>query len=156
MALGIALILSGGALLIAEAHIPSFGALGLAGVAALAVGTALALTSAGGGVVFAVLLAALIAAAGGVALVTAGRRAALVARRPPATGAEGLVGHVGVVRRPPAPVGQVQLDGALWHARRSWGDHDEHELDEGDHVIVDRVHGLTLAVRRAEEWEVEC
>jgi len=156
MALGIALILTGGALLVAEAHVPSFGALGFAGVTALAVGTALALTSAGGGVVFAVLLAAMIAVAGGVALVAAGRRAAAVARRPPQTGAEGLVGHVGVVRRPPAPVGQVLLDGALWHARRSWGDEDEAELGEGDHVVVDRVNGLTLAVRRAEDWEVEC
>jgi membrane-bound serine protease (ClpP class) len=156
MALGIALILTGGALLVAEAHVPSFGALGFAGVTALAVGTALALTSAGGGVVFAVLLAAMIAVAGGVALVAAGRRAAAVARRPPQTGAEGLVGHVGVVRRPPAPVGQVLLDGALWHARRSWGDEDDTDLGEGDHVVVDRVNGLTLAVRRAEDWEVEC
>jgi membrane-bound serine protease (ClpP class) len=150
------LILSGGALLVAEAHVPSFGALGFAGVAALAAGTALALTSAGGGVVFAVLLAATIAVAGGAALVAAGRRASLVSRRPPRTGADGLVGHVGVIRRPPAPVGQVLLDGALWHARRSWGDEDEQELGEGDHVVVDRVNGLTLAVRRAEEWEVEC
>jgi len=156
MALGIALILTGGALLVAEAHIPSYGALGFAGVAALATGTAFALTSAGGGVVFAVLLAATIAAAGTAALVLAGRRAAAVARRPARTGAEGLVGHVGVVRRPPAPLGQVQLDGALWHARRSWGDDDATELGEGDHVVVDRVNGLTLAVRRAEEWEVEC
>lgn len=156
MAIGIALILTGGALLVAEAHIPSFGALGVAGVAALAAGTALALTSAGGGVLVAVLLAAAIALAGAAAVLVAGRRAAAVARRPPKTGAEGLVGHVGVVRRPPAPLGQVLLDGALWHARRSWGDHDEGELDAGDHVVVDRVHGLTLAVRRAEEWEIEC
>src|SRR5215218_8693189 len=120
MALGIALILTGGALLVAEAHIPSYGALGFAGVAALATGTAFALTSAGGGVVFAVLLAATIAAAGTAALVLAGRR-------------------------PPAPLGQVQLDGALWHARRSWGDDDATELGEGDHVVVDRVNGLTLA-----------
>jgi membrane protein implicated in regulation of membrane protease activity len=25
----------------------------------------------------------------------------------------------------------------------------------GDHVVVERVSGLTLSVRRAEEWELE-
>ena len=27
-------------------------------------------------------------------------------------------------------------------------------LREGEHVVVEQVHGLTLSVRRAEEWEV--
>jgi membrane-bound ClpP family serine protease len=156
VALGIALILSGGALLIAEAHVPSFGVLGFAGVVAFAVGAGLSLSAAGGGIVPAFVLAVVIAGAGAAALLAVGRRAAAASRRPPRAGAEALVGHVGVVRRPPAPVGQVLLDGALWHARRSWGDDDESALGEGDHVVVDRVNGLTLAVRRAEEWEVEC
>jgi len=44
-------------------------------------------------------------------------------------------------------------DGALWRARRSWED-DDHALAVGDHVVVERVHGLTLSVRRADEWEL--
>jgi membrane protein implicated in regulation of membrane protease activity len=35
--------------------------------------------------------------------------------------------------------------------------HDDDEqpnLAEGERVVVERVNGLTLAVRRAEEWEV--
>jgi len=44
------------------------------------------------------------------------------------------------------------VDGALWRARPSWPDADEH-LAAGDAVVVERVSGLTLAVRRAEEWE---
>jgi membrane protein implicated in regulation of membrane protease activity len=28
------------------------------------------------------------------------------------------------------------------------------ELREGEHVVIEEVHGLTLGVRRAEEWEV--
>ena len=32
---------------------------------------------------------------------------------------------------------------------------EESELDAGDAVVVERVSGLTLAVRRAEEWEVQ-
>ena len=27
-------------------------------------------------------------------------------------------------------------------------------LEEGDRVVVERVNGLTLSVRRAEEWEL--
>ena len=27
-------------------------------------------------------------------------------------------------------------------------------LEEGEHVVVEQVQGLTLSVRRAEEWEV--
>jgi membrane-bound serine protease (ClpP class) len=57
-----------------------------------------------------------------------------------------------VVRNWAGPDGQVFVDGALWRARRSWAD-DEKELGEGDSVVVERVSGLTLAVRRAEDWE---
>jgi membrane-bound serine protease (ClpP class) len=60
---------------------------------------------------------------------------------------------VATVRRVPAPVGQVQLDGALWRARM-WSLEDERGVAEGDAVVVDRVDGLTLTVRPAEEWEV--
>ena len=48
-------------------------------------------------------------------------------------------------------VGQVFVDGALWRARPSVLE--EAELSEGDSVVVERVTGLTLAVRRAEDWE---
>ena len=44
------------------------------------------------------------------------------------------------------------MDGALWRARPSWPDSDD-ELKVGDPVVVERVSGLTLAVRKAEEWE---
>jgi hypothetical protein len=47
------------------------------------------------------------------------------------------------------------VDGALWNARRSLLDDEEPgELREGDPVVVDHLNGLTVAVRRAEEWDV--
>ena len=49
--------------------------------------------------------------------------------------------------------GQVLVDGALWRARRSWPDDERGQLGAGDAVVVERVSGLTLGVRRAEEWE---
>jgi membrane-bound serine protease (ClpP class) len=48
--------------------------------------------------------------------------------------------------------GQVFVDGALWRARPSWPDSDD-RLTAGDRIVVEGVSGLTLAVRRAEEWE---
>jgi membrane-bound serine protease (ClpP class) len=57
-----------------------------------------------------------------------------------------------VVRRWQNGDGQVFVDGALWRARPSWPDSDD-QLTPGDAVVVERVNGLTLAVRRAEEWE---
>jgi membrane protein implicated in regulation of membrane protease activity len=46
----------------------------------------------------------------------------------------------------------VFVDGAIWSARLSWADQPA-ELAKGDSVVVERVSGLTLSVRRAEEWE---
>jgi membrane protein implicated in regulation of membrane protease activity len=48
----------------------------------------------------------------------------------------------------------VFVDGALWRARRSWSDEPDEELHKGDHVVVERLSGLTLAVRKAEDWEL--
>ena len=45
------------------------------------------------------------------------------------------------------------VDGELWRARRSWAD-EQRALGEGEQVVVEQVQGLTLSVRRAEEWEV--
>jgi membrane protein implicated in regulation of membrane protease activity len=83
------------------------------------------------------------------------RVARAVGNRPVRCGAEGLVGHVGVVRRSLDPLGEVAVGGELWRARRSWADEDEPMPAEGDAVVIDRVHGLTLCVRPAEPWEVE-
>jgi membrane-bound ClpP family serine protease len=149
--LGIALLGIGAGLLIAEAHVPSFGALGIGGVIALVAGAALAVDGSGGGTALVVAIAAIVALAS-LALLVVIARAALIAARPRArTGAEALVGHVGVVRSTLAPVGQVFVDGALWRAKPCLAE----DLDVGDQVVVDRVQGLVLSVRRAEEWELE-
>jgi membrane-bound ClpP family serine protease len=151
--LGIVLVLAGAGLLVAEAHLPSFGLLGIAGLVSLVAGGAIAVDASGGGLALMLVVALVLALTAGVALVAAVRGAAGVARRRVSTGAEALVGHVGVVRNVLEPVGQVFVDGALWRARPCW---DEPEgLREGDRVVVERVQGLTLSVRRAEEWELE-
>jgi membrane protein implicated in regulation of membrane protease activity len=94
-----------------------------------------------------------LAAAAALALFTL-REARAISRRQVQSGAEGLIGRVGIVRRTIDPLGDVAVDGELWRARRSWATEDEPPPAEGDRVVVASVHGLTLLVRRAEEWEV--
>jgi membrane-bound ClpP family serine protease len=149
--IGVALVIVGAALLVAEAHVPG-GVLGASGGVTLAAGAALALGAAGGGaaVVIGVVLGAL--AASGLWLALATRKALATRRLRSSSGREALAGRCGVVRRWQNGDGQVFVDGALWRARPSWPD-GEQELAAGDPVVVERVSGLTLAVRRAEEWE---
>jgi membrane protein implicated in regulation of membrane protease activity len=132
--------------------VPTHGAFGSAAALAVAGGIALVVEGAGFGTGVAVALGL---AAGAVAAVYAWivvRKALAVSRRRVRSGAEGLIGRVGEVRAAPAPLGQVFLDGALWRARVWSGDEDS--LERGDPIVVERVDGLTLTVRRAEEWEV--
>jgi membrane-bound serine protease (ClpP class) len=148
--LGVALLVIGAALLVAEAHVPG-GVLGVAGGVALAAGAALAIGASGGAV--ALVLGAVLAASAVTALwLTVATRKGLATRRLRAlSGREALSGRTGVVRRWNEGDGQVFVDGALWRARPSWPDGEQ--LSAGDAVVVERVSGLTLAVRRAEEWE---
>jgi membrane-bound ClpP family serine protease len=152
-ALIVVLLVLGATLLVVEAHVASYGVLGLAGVALLGLGGVLAVDAAGGSVLLALaLVLPALAVATGV-LYVAGRKTLQIVRRRPSHGADGLIGHVGVVRRALAPQGAVLIDGELWRARRSPVD-DVPVLAEGEPVVVESVHGLTLSVRRAEEWEV--
>jgi membrane-bound serine protease (ClpP class) len=146
-ALIVALVVLGASLLIAEAHVASFGLLGMAGIAALAVAAALAIEAAGGSPVLAAVLVVPVAAViCGLVVVAAGKTLAIRRRRPQA-GVEALIGRIGVMHH-----GHVVVSGERWRARRSWPD--EPALAEGDQVVVEQVQGLTLSVRRAEEWEV--
>ena len=150
---GIVLLLLGAALAAAEAHVPSHGVLGGGAAAAAAAGIALVVGGAGLGLA-AALSAGLVAGLVAAAFVWVVLRKALSAsRRKVRSGAEGMIGRVGEVRAAPAPLGQVFLDGALWRARL-WADDEQAGLQRGDPIVVERVDGLTLTVRRAEEWEL--
>jgi membrane-bound serine protease (ClpP class) len=147
--LGLVLMILGAALAVVEAHVPTHGALGSAAVAAGATGLALVIGGAGFGLAIA-LIAGLAAAALGAGYMWVVVHKALAARRARVrSGAEGLIGRVGESRA----AGQVFLDGALWRARQ-WSFDEDEVLERGDPVVVERVDGLTLTVRRAEDWEV--
>jgi membrane-bound ClpP family serine protease len=152
--IGVALVLVGVALLVAEAHLPG-AVLGSAGGVALATGAALAIAGAGAGA--AVVVAAVLAALGvTVVWLALATRKSLAARRlRAASGREALSGRTGIVRSWNGEGGQVFVDGALWRARRSWPDDPAGEIGPGDAVVVERVNGLTLGIRKAETWEVD-
>jgi membrane-bound serine protease (ClpP class) len=152
--LGVVMVLAGAGLMAAEAHVPSAGALGLIGLISLVAGGAIAVDASGGGPALVVVVALVLLLIAGAALGTVVRGAASVARKGAKTGAEALVGHVGIVRNALEPVGQVFIDGALWIARPCAFE-DSAAFAAGDHVVVEQVKGLTLSVRRAEEWELE-
>jgi membrane-bound ClpP family serine protease len=149
--IGVALAVVGIVLLVAEAHVPG-GVLGVTGGLMLAAGAALALAGTGGGagVIVGVVLGALVAS--GLWLAIATRKALATRRLRSSSGREALSGRCGVVRSWQNGDGQVFVDGALWRARPSWPEADE-RLTPGDTVVVEGVSGLTIAVRRAEEWE---
>jgi membrane-bound serine protease (ClpP class) len=152
-ALGVALIVVALVLLVAEAHLSTGGVIGVGASAAAIGGGALLLLAAGAGAAL-VLTVALGAAAAAMSLLLVARHRILgPLRARPRTGIEALVGHVGVVRSPGGPAAHVFVDGSLWRAEPS-PIHQQAELHEGDQVVVERVNGLTLCVRKAEEWEL--
>lgn len=139
-AAGIVLLALAIGLLAAETQVPSFGMLGVAGIAALVAGGLLLYDTESE--VFRVSVP--IAAATGVALgsftLFAASKALAVRRRPARGGAEDLVGAHGTVRVALDPVGQVYVAGALWRARA------EGPVARGERVRVEAVDGLTLTV----------
>jgi membrane-bound ClpP family serine protease len=149
---GIVLLVVGAVIAVAEAHYPTHGIAGGVGLMAIAVGAVLAVSGLGAGVLLGLLVGGGLLAAGGGLLALSVSRGAAARRLRVMTGAEGIVGHVGVVRSWADKSGSVALDGSLWDARRS--SIEEHELHSGDQVVVERLNGLTLCVRRAEEWEL--
>ena len=145
-ALGLLLVLVGAALAAAEAHVPSYGALGSGAVVALAAGVAMLVSAAGSTAIVAIIAGLVVATAGGIALWQIVRKALGIRRLGTSNT---LIGRVGVARGEDS----VFVDGGLWQAR-SWGLEGDPPLVRGLPVVVENVNGLTLTVRPAEEWEV--
>ena len=147
--LGVALIVLGVALAVAEAHAPSQAR----SAGARRRGATGSSVVAGAGVSLAVALAAGLAPGRRAGLLWIVLRKALLARRRRVrSGTEGLVGRVGEVRA--APARRSGVPGRRAVARPAVGCRRGRVLERGDPIVVERVDGLTLTVRRAEDWEV--
>jgi len=60
------------------------------------------------------------------------------------TGSEGMIGLMGEVIEPLAPVGVVRVEGELWKAKVVGGD----DIEAGEDVEILRLQKLTLEVKR--------
>ena len=152
--LGVVLMMLGVVLMVAEAHVPAHGTIATGAVAVLTAGVVLTL-SATGAAAAAVVAAGVTVALSGLAVAWLLAAKSIAAHRLAVrSGPLALAGRVATVRTVPAPIGRVQLDGALWRARIWEPDEERAPLAEGSAVIVESIKGLTLTVRPAEEWEV--
>lgn len=119
------------AFFIAEAFVPTHGALAVAGAVTFVLGALMLFDPAGEA--YQVSLPVALAIAGTLALLLgfALTRVIRAARRPVAVGTQGLVGEEGVVRRE----GFVFLNGELWRAHAA----DDSPLVPGEHVRVEEI-----------------
>ncbi|MEA3400584.1 MAG: nodulation protein NfeD [Armatimonadota bacterium] len=138
---GLALILAGIALLVAELYTPTYGILGTGGVVALVVGS-LILVQSPAPPVSRPLIAGVAVGTAAFFLFALG---AIVhgQRRPVAIGSGALTGKTAEVRRRLDPDGTVHVDGALWAATT-----DQPPLEEGQEVVVvEELEHMRLKVR---------
>ena len=137
---GAALVLLGVALMIAEAHIGAFGALGVGGIAAFVIGALMMFpTRAPGFTLSAGVIAG--AAIGSAALFILVLAALLRSRKQPVvTGSEALVGAEGETVAWEGSEGRVRVQGEIWRARA------DAALAAGSRVRVVGRDGLVLRV----------
>ncbi|MBI3768449.1 MAG: nodulation protein NfeD [Deltaproteobacteria bacterium] len=141
---GVLLLLFAAALVVAEAFMPSFGVLGVGGIVAFALGSLLLFDTPESTIAVdrTIVAAAILAVSG--AMLAIGYLVTRAQRRPVATGAEGLVGEIGVVREVLTGGGKVFVHGEHWDVIS------DAALEPGERVEVLRVEpGLRLRVRRA-------
>ncbi|WP_342588605.1 nodulation protein NfeD [Salinicola halimionae] len=136
---GLGLVLLGLAMIVGEAFLPSFGALGAGGIVAFVIGSVLLMDEANSAVAWPLI--------GGTALIAAGfllwavMRLIKVRRRVPLTGREELIGADAVALGDfSAGRGKVLLHGERWRARGKAGIH------KGDKLRVTALEGLTVSV----------
>ncbi len=140
---GVVLILFGVGLMILDAFTPTNGILTTGGVVALLIGsfTLFNIPNRAVGLSW------------GTILVTVGTttalflfiasKALLIQRKKPVTGVVGLIGEVGTAKSALDPTGTVFVHGEYWNARTADG-----PIEPGEQVVVERVEGRTLIVRR--------
>jgi membrane-bound serine protease (ClpP class) len=150
-AAGLLLILLAFALFVAEAFILSHGALAAGGIVSLIFGGLLLFDTGSEAFEISVPVVIFTAALLGGFFVFVISKAVEARHRHVRTGQEELIGMRAVVRSPLDPVGHVFVQGALWRAVAS----DSQTLAVGDEVVVERVDGLTLTVRKADPEKPE-
>ena len=137
---GLALILLGVMLIIAEAFVPSFGALGLGGVAAFVFGSIILLDTDVPGMAIARSFIFGIAIVASTLLLGMVYMLMRIRHRPSVSGTESMLGKVAEVLEDFEQTGTVFVNGERWNARTASG------VKRGEKVQVTKIHGLVLEI----------
>lgn len=137
---GLGLIFLGVAFLVAEAFLPSFGALGVGGIIAFSIGAVLLIDNDTPGFGVPLWLVALLAVVSAAFILLVGGIAAKTRRRPQVLGVATLVGATGELVEFADGEGWAQIQGDYWKVRGADG------LRAGRRIRVTRVQGLALQV----------
>jgi membrane-bound serine protease (ClpP class) len=138
---GLALILLGVILIVAEAFVPSFGTLGLGGIAAFVFGSIILLDSDIPGMAIARALIGGVAFVASTLLLTMIYLLMRVRRKPAVSGVESMLGGVAEALEDFDQTGTVFVDGERWNARSAVA------IKKGDQVRITAVDHLVLEVQ---------
>lgn len=141
---GVALILLGIALMIAEAFEPSFGVLGLGGVVAFVIGSIILMDTDAPGFGIDISVILVFAVSSLLVFVFAVGMALKARRRPVVSGLEELIGAAAVAESDFTGAGRVSVHSESWNALST------EPVHKGEPLVVTAVDGLTLTVKREE------
>jgi len=142
---GLALILVGLALITAEAFVPSFGALGIGGIAAIIFGLIMMFDSGIPGFGISIAFVTGVALAAGLLLLWLLRYLVKARRQGAVTGRDRIVGGHAVA------IESFVGDGKVWLEGESWSAVSKLPVEKGQAVLVKDLDGLTLTVEPVSE-----
>jgi membrane-bound serine protease (ClpP class) len=137
---GLALVVVGTAMIIAEFFFPTYGSLGVGGLIAFVVGSLILFDTDVPGMSVGRPLIAALATGGGLIIVGIVYMATRAMRHPVATGTQGMIGESAEVMADFSGKGRVRYGGELWNARSNVA------LHAGESARIVKVEGLTLWV----------
>ncbi|HEX2140574.1 MAG TPA: NfeD family protein, partial [Woeseiaceae bacterium] len=137
---GLALIILGFALIVAEAFVPSFGVLGLGGIAAFSFGAIMMFDTGVPGFGISITFVVVFATVTGLSLLLVMSYVMKLHRRGAVSGRGSIVGGIGTAMQDFTVEGRVWLEGEAWHAVS------DTPVRKDEEVIVRRMEGLTLYV----------
>lgn len=144
---GLALIIVGIALMTAEAFAPSFGALGLGGIAAFIFGAIMMFDSGVPGFGISVTFVVTLAVVAALFLIWLMTFIIRLRKRGAVSGAESIIGGIGTA------INDFTGDGKIWLEGESWAAHSDEPVSKGQEVIVKAMDGLVLQIAPANERE---
>lgn len=137
---GLGLIILGVVLIVSEAFVPSFGALGIGGIISFLIGSIMLMKTEAVGFTLPLQLIIGVTVASGLFFFVILHMVFRSRRRPVVSGRRGMVGHEGVVVKNERGL-WVDVEGELWKVESA------QPLQAGQRIVVESVSGLVLHVK---------